>query len=279
MVSARDHLAHQRRVVGGDVVADELRHVREAHHLVVELHPLVHLADLDVADDVVQRLEQPLRLALALDPGRLGGDVAREIGAVVPRPVDQGVPGLAVRRDGGDPDGAVLVGDVLRLAYDARAGLAGLGDAAVDVGDLERDVGDPVTVTAVVVGQLAVGVHGTVDHEPDRARAQHEGLVVAVAVLRTRVGDQVHAPRGLVVVRRLGGVADHEHDRVPAGHGEHVPLLVVLHESDQLLELVEGQVGTDLLGGQRTHGPRIVAEDNLCNARVTHWTTCPVWRH
>ena len=52
----------------------------------------------------------------------------------------------------------MLVGDVLGLAYDGRAGLAGLGDAAVDVGDLERDVDDAVPVTAVVVGQRAVGV-------------------------------------------------------------------------------------------------------------------------
>ncbi len=235
MVAARDDLAHQRRVVGGDVVADELRHVREAHDLVVELHPLVHVAELDVADDVVERLEEPLRLALALDPGALRGDVAREVGPVVPRAVDERVPGLAVRRDGGDPDGAVLVGDVLGLAYDGRAGLAGLGDAAVDVGDLEGDVDDAVAVPAVVVGQRAVGVDRTVDHEADRAGAQHERLVVAVAVLRAGVGLQLHPPRGLVVVRGLGGVADDEDDRVPAGHREDVGVLVVLHEADQLL--------------------------------------------
>ena len=36
----RDDLAHQGGVNGGDVVTDELRHVREAHDPVVELHPL-----------------------------------------------------------------------------------------------------------------------------------------------------------------------------------------------------------------------------------------------
>ena len=65
VVAARDDLAHQRGVVGGDVVADELGHVREAHDLVVERHPLVHPAELDVADAVVDRLEEPLRVALA----------------------------------------------------------------------------------------------------------------------------------------------------------------------------------------------------------------------
>ncbi len=67
VVAAGDHLAHQRRVVGGDVVADELRHVGEAHHLVVEADPLVHPAELDVADAVVDGLEVALRL-----PSRTG---------------------------------------------------------------------------------------------------------------------------------------------------------------------------------------------------------------
>ena len=39
VVAARDHLAHQRRVLGGDVVADELGHVGEAHDPVVEAPP------------------------------------------------------------------------------------------------------------------------------------------------------------------------------------------------------------------------------------------------
>ena len=69
VVAARDHLRHQGGVVGGDVVADELGHVGEAHHPVVELDPLVHPPELDVAHAVVDGLEEPLRVALA--PGDL----------------------------------------------------------------------------------------------------------------------------------------------------------------------------------------------------------------
>ena len=58
VVAARHHLAHQRRVLGGDVVADELGHVGEAHDPVVEVDPLVHRAELDVADHVVERDER-----------------------------------------------------------------------------------------------------------------------------------------------------------------------------------------------------------------------------
>ncbi len=74
--------------------------------------------------------------------------------------------------------------------------------------------------------------------------------MVAVAVLGARVGDELHAPRALVVVRRLGGVPDDEDDGVPSGDGEDVLGLVVLHEPDELLELVEVEVGLALLVGQ-----------------------------
>ena len=198
----------------------------------------------------------------ALDPSaRRLRDVAGQVGAVVAAAVDEGVDGLAVRRDGGDPDGAVLVGDVLGLADDAGAGLAGLGDALVDVGHLERDVDDAVAVAAVVVGQRAVGVDRAVDDELDRAGPQHEGLVVAVAVLRAGVGDELHAPRGLVVVRGLGRVADHEDDRVPAGDREDVAVLVVLHQPDELLELLEGEVGLELVVGEGGVGSVVMGRD------------------
>jgi hypothetical protein len=76
------------------------------------------VAELDVADDVVERLEQPLRLAVTLDlawtlAGRSPGGRARRTATG-----RRGVPGLAVRRDRGDTDRAVLVGDVLGLADD-----------------------------------------------------------------------------------------------------------------------------------------------------------------
>ena len=106
--------------------------------------------------------------------------------------------------------------------------------------------------------------------------------MVAVAGLRAGVGLELHAQRGLVVVRGLGGVADHEHDRVPAGHREGSLLLVVLHQPDQLLELLEGQVGLQLVGGQGVgqrvgHAPQHVADRHCVQqyARI-HCATCPV---
>jgi hypothetical protein len=99
VVAVGDHLAHQRRVLGGDVVADELRHIGEPHHPLVELHPLVHPAELDVAHHVVNRLEQPLRRSVRLDVRRGGSDIAGPVGTLVAGPVDESVPRVAVGRD------------------------------------------------------------------------------------------------------------------------------------------------------------------------------------
>src|SRR6478672_1540859 len=101
VVAVGDDLAHERRVVGGDVVTDELGHVHEAHDLVVEGDPLVHVAELDVADDVVEGLEEALGLALAPLVGGACGDVAGKVRPGIRLTVyvtlHERVTGLAVR--------------------------------------------------------------------------------------------------------------------------------------------------------------------------------------
>ncbi len=281
MVAVGDDLAHQCGVVGGDVVADELRHVHEAHHPVVELDPVVHPAELDVADAVVDGLEQPL----ARRHRGLLGHVAGQVGAVVAGAVDQRVAGLAVRRDRRAPDRAVLVGDVVRLLEDGRALGPRVPDALVDVGDLEREVDHAVAVLAVVVVQRAVRGDAAVDHEAGRAGLQHERLVVAVAGLRARVRDEPHAERGLVEPRGLGGVADHEHHGVHRAYRERVLRLVVVDEPDELTELVEADVvelaflaegaGHRVLPAERVAvAAASVRLGSLRNRGQIRWTTC-----
>ena len=287
VVAVGDDLGHQGRVLGRDVVTDELGHVDEAHDPVVEGDPFVHLAELDVADDVVERLEEPLGSAVALD--EVGGplDVARQVGPGVGLAVDgalhEGVPGLAVGRDRADAHRAVLVADRLGLLEDRGASRLGLGDALVDVGHLERDVDDAVAVLGVVGDERAVGAHRALDDEADRAGLEDEGLVVAVAVLGAGVADELHAPGALVVVRRLRRIADDEDDRVPARHGEGVALLVVLDEPDELLELVEVELGLALLPGEFNrgvgHGLRIITATAVCNRPPSRCACCAICCH
>jgi hypothetical protein len=151
------HLGHQRRIVGGDVVADELGHVGEAHDPPVELHPLVHLPEFHVADDVVDGLEVALGLQTGGDgrpavDDRVAGDEAGQERSVVVGPVDQRVDGVAVGADGCDPYGAVLVGEVVRFRGGHRAGGERVRVRPVDVRDREGDVGDAVAVLGDMVG-------------------------------------------------------------------------------------------------------------------------------
>jgi hypothetical protein len=225
--AVRDDLGHQRRVVGGDVVADELGHVGEAHDAAVELHPLVHLAELDVADHVVDGLEEALGLQAGGDRGlpvhdRAAGHEAGQERPVVLRPVDQRVRGVAVGGDRGHPDRAVLVGDVVRLGDAAGAGGGGMGVRLVDVGHGQRDVLDAVAVLGDVVRAGRAGVHRPGDQEPRGAADQDVLGVVAVTVLRPAVRHAGHPERGGVVVGRLLGVAHQELQVVDALDGEDV---------------------------------------------------------
>ena len=89
-------------------------------------------------------------------------------------------------------------------------------------------------------------------------------MVVAVAGLRAGVGDQLHAEHQLVVQGGLGGVADRPHHRVPARHRERVAVGVVLHQADQLAQLVEVQVGQPLLAGEgQVDGHGVTSSDRL----------------
>ena len=211
---------------------------------------MVHPAELDVADDVVEGLEEPLRRTGALEVAGSLRDVARQIGTAVARPVDERVPRLTVGGDGREAHRAVLVALVVGLDEHCRAGPPGLRDAAVDVGHLEGDVDDPVAVGGLVCDERTVGVDGALKDEPDRPRAQHERLVIAVAVLGPGVGLELHTPRGLVVVRGLRGVADDEDDRVPARHREGVGALVVVDEAHELAQLAVVEVGHPLGRGE-----------------------------
>ncbi len=186
---------------------DELLHVLEAHHPVVEGDPGVHLPELDVPDDVVDRLEQPLRGRR--DEG-LAGDVARQEGAGVGRPLDQGVAGLAVGGDGGGDDLAGLVLGQRGLGQRGGAALDGGAEGALGVGHAQRDVDDAVAVPGDVLAERGARDDGALDDEAGAAGLQHVRGRLAVPGLGAAVGGDPHAEGGRVPVRGLPGVADGE---------------------------------------------------------------------
>ena len=69
-VAVGHHLRHQRRVLGRDVLVGEADHLGEAEDALVVADPLLHAAELDVADHVVDAGEQALVVVRPSRPAR-----------------------------------------------------------------------------------------------------------------------------------------------------------------------------------------------------------------
>ena len=217
--AVRHHLAHQRRVLGLDLVVAEVDDVRHPEDALVELDPLVHLPELDVADDVVDRDQAD---AAAGVPVRRERDVAGQIGPRVVGAVDEAVDVLAVGGDRGQLDAAVLVLHDMRLDDAARPAGDSLAVGRRDVGHLQRDVLGRIAVLRGEADDRAVGAKAAREHEPDLALLENVRGAVADTRLRPRVGDAVEAERVLVPEGRLLGVPDPELDVIPAVEGHEV---------------------------------------------------------
>ena len=132
------------------VVVDELG---EAEDVAVERDELVHLAEPDVADAVVD-LEQ--RQAAGGGRPRLDCSIAGREDAAVVAPVDERMEDLAVGVDRGLAERAVVALELGRGEGRHRAARRRLVPGRFDVVDRERDVVDAVAVLADVLGDLAV---------------------------------------------------------------------------------------------------------------------------
>src|SRR6266508_4467978 len=214
-----DDLGHQRRVLGGDGLVAEVDELGEAHDPLVEADPVVHPAQLDVADHVVDGLKARGRQRVGR---RRPSDVAGQERPLVGGAVDQRVDGVAGGGDRGPADDAVVVLVVGRLGRPAGAALQRrpVGDHGVRHG--EGDVVDPVAVPGDVGGDLRVGAQRGGEHEPDGSLLQHPGGPVAHAGLRAGVGDRGEPEPGPVEVGRLPGVAHPQLDVVDAEQSERV---------------------------------------------------------
>ena len=214
------HLRHQGRVLGADVLVVEVDELREAEHVLVEPHPLVHLAFLDVADDVVDRLqadrvERARAVAVRVERLVAGGE-----DAAVAVAVDEAVRRVAVGADGGVLVDAVLVlaaasGGVTPTAPAADGRLVGRRDVVHFEGDVLHAVA--VGRQAGVVG--VVGAQRRGQDEGDLALPEDVAGLVPQPRLQAGVGDHVEAEGVAVEVGRLAGVADEEADVVDASKG------------------------------------------------------------
>ena len=209
-LAVRDDLRHERGVLRRDLLVGEVDHLGHPEDVLVELHPALHLAELDVADDVVDAGED----AVADDV--LDRAVARQERAAVAGAVDEAVDRLAVGRDVGHADLAVVVLERLRRRDALGAAGGGLAVGDVDVGDRQRDDLHAVAVAAVVLGDRVVRPQPAGDDDPHAALLEHVRGAVARAGLEAGVRDLVEAEGGAQEVRGLGGVPDPHLDVVDA---------------------------------------------------------------
>ena len=130
--------------------------------------------------------------------------------------------------------------------YHGRLGATrgGLAPCRGYVGNRERDVADPVTVLAHVLGDLPVRSERCGQHDPDVVLLHDVAGPIADPGLEAAEGDRREAPQGTEVGGCLAGVADPELDVVDAVEGQEVLGLVERAAVDPRAGLV-GVVGGD----------------------------------
>jgi hypothetical protein len=134
--------------------------------MLVEIHPLVHLAEFDVAHAVVDLGEEP---ALAGCHDGRHRDVAGQVATRVSGTLHQRVPGIAIRGDGGHDDLAVLIFEqVRRLQAEGTVGYR-VVVGFVCRADLKRQVDNPVTVRSDLASQPGSGPGRAAEDEPRAA--------------------------------------------------------------------------------------------------------------
>ncbi len=230
-LAAGHDLGHQGGVVGGDVLVVEGHEHLEAEDVLVEFDPVVHLAEFDVADEVVGVLEAAgvlgVRVVEILEEFGLGeaGEDAPFAGAggeldgresVLARggALDKGVDDLAVGLDRRGDDGAVFVLELGGLLGGGAAVLEGLAVRGFGVVDGEGDVLDAVAVEADVArGGVVLGEAGG---EDEADVALREVVVGGIARAGGLVADLLAGESEAVGVEVCGllGVAAVEADIV-----------------------------------------------------------------
>ena len=211
------HLAHQCAVFGADILVGEVHQVIESEHVLKPLRPIVHLSEVDVSDDVVDRFQ-----AHGLQPVGFNLFEPRCEGAAVVLPVDEpehAIPGvLDFRRD----QRAVFILPGCGRQKHGRPSFLGLPNRVLDVVARQCNCFDAVAVKGAVAIDLAVGRVGAGEHETGGALCHYVARPLAVAGLQAALGDRLEAERLVVKVGRLLGVADVELNVVVALDGQEI---------------------------------------------------------
>ena len=199
-------------------------HQLEAHYLLPPVDPLVHLAELDVADDVVDGGQARAR---HLRGGIAGAFEARPVGALVALALHEAEQDVAVELDAGTAGAAGGVLAEARLFDRGRPSPDRLGESRLHVGDPQGNPPHPVAVLVAEPRDRVLGAHAAGDEEGDLALPEDVAGEAAHAGLGPGVRNLLKAQGGAVEMGRLFGVADPEGDVVDGLDGHVVDLGLV----------------------------------------------------
>ena len=175
--------AHQRAVLGRNIFVVEGDVAVEAENAGIIFGPVFHFAKLHVADNVVYAQN-----AAIISGDRRGGESGQKRSFVI-FVGDQRVDGVAIRVDGAAANGAVFIGDVMRLFGGFCASAHGFFKCIVGIVHFERDVTHAIAVPEDMVGGRVVGRKRRGENEVRLALAQRIRSSLALAGFQSAVGD------------------------------------------------------------------------------------------
>ncbi len=141
----------------------------KSHHAVVEVHPVIHFAQLNVAHYVVDR-----RQASAFSR-KIQGFVPRRKWTLIVRPVDKHMQHLTVGVNGCGAEDPIVVARLAWFPYSFRASFCSRAVGLFDVINPERNVLNAVAMQHLMRSDFIGGVVRGGDYEADLARFEHVG--------------------------------------------------------------------------------------------------------
>ena len=202
-------------MLGTDLGVVEMLQFGEPEHIAVEADPIVELAFLDVADDVID--PQQADGGTETRVGEIVGDVAgfEHVGAVAGA-VDERVHRVTERGDLCQFEFAVSVGLEPRLANAACATGHRCRMRRRGIVDEPREIVHTVAVLTDMIGDRRIGRQCATDHEPDVALLEDVAGLGRDPRLRTRIRGATEPERRHQEPGRRAGISHPELDAVPS---------------------------------------------------------------
>src|SRR5437660_5711014 len=186
------HFGHERGIFGADGSIVEVDQLRKAHHALVKADPLVHLAQLDIAHDVINGG----KIGWPGAPWHIGGEgaIAGQEDTFIGVSFDESMDGIAIRRYRREFDGTVIVFQAGRLHYAVGAAFGRFAVSPFRVIYTERDHFDAIAVEFDMFRHRSFWSKRRCDNQAYIALFEHVAAVVTHTRFQPGIGNWRKAP-------------------------------------------------------------------------------------